>query len=104
MGCGAICGDSTSANTTATAHSINIMHQLLPLLNKTSTLATSNAYQHFIMMYRLDAKKFHFKVKDSLEKDEEISDDVLVRWKLVLYGLDSDLKSYTNCLGLPASD
>lgn len=70
MGCGAICGDSTSANTTATAHSINTMNKILPLLNKTSALANQNAYHHFIRMYRLDAKKFHFKVKDTLDKDE----------------------------------
>ena len=69
MGCGAMCGDSTTANTTATAKSINIMHKILPLLSKTSILASKNAYEQFIKMYRLDAKQFHFKVKDSLEKD-----------------------------------
>lgn len=70
MGCGAICGDQNAANATATTKSINTMHQILPLLNKTSALATKNAYDHFIRMYRLEAKKFHFKVKDILEKDE----------------------------------
>lgn len=26
--------------------------------------------------------------------------DVLLKWKLVLYGLDSDQKKYSDCLGL----
>lgn len=63
MGCGAICGDTLSANSTATAKSINTMHQILPLLHKNSALVSQNIIGSFLKSYHFDAKKYHFKVK-----------------------------------------
>jgi hypothetical protein len=94
MGCGAICGDSASEQPTPITAALHIMRDLLPSLNKTSTLISKQTYLTFIDLYHQDPKRFHLFPKAELTKDESIPDEVLLRWKLVLFGQDSDQKSY----------
>jgi hypothetical protein len=101
MGCGAICGDNNAVeavNKHNNAH--QIMQSLITTLNKTSILATKKSIETFIELYKQNPKKFHLSPKPHLTADEEVSNDILIKWKLVLFGLDSDKKKYSNCLGL----
>lgn len=92
MGCGAICGDSVAEAGSTTVTVIRTMQALLPLLNKTSFLLSKQTYRTFLNMYHQDPKRFHLFPKKHILKDEPFPEEVLLRWKLVLFGLDSDLK------------
>lgn len=76
------------------------MHSLIASLKKTSILATRKSIETFIALYKQNHKKFHLFAKPHLSKEEEVSNDILIKWKLVLFGLDSDQIKYSDCLGL----
>lgn len=100
MGCGAICGDTPDLQTSNFNYSQRIMLQLLPLLNKNSHLAQPNTYRQFLAHYHQDVPSFHLKPQSKLIANEPVSQQVRTKWKLILYGLDSDHADYCNCLGL----
>lgn len=104
MGCGAICGDEGAQSVTSISIAITTMQKLLPQLAKTSSLLTIQTYTTFMDMYTENAKQFHLLPKSPLSKDEQVPEDVLVRWKIVLYGLDNDKQHYAQCLGLQAHE
>jgi len=76
------------------------MQILIPLLNKNSHLAQTSTYHNFIAHYHSDIASFHLKPKPKLAKNELVSLEIRTKWKLILYGLDSDHINYCNCLGL----
>jgi hypothetical protein len=102
MGCGAICGDN---NAVEAGNKLNIarhtMEILVPSLNKGSVLVTKKSIETFIELYKQNPTKFQLSPKPLLSKEEVVPNDVLIKWKLVLFGLDSDQKKYSDCLGLP---
>lgn len=101
MGCGAICGDNNAVQTSNKFNSAqHTMQILIPSLNKGSVLATKKSIETFIDLYRQNPNKYDLSPKPYLTTDEVVPVEVLLKWKLVLYGLDSDQKRYSDCLGL----
>ena len=77
------------------------MEILVPSLKKGSVLVTKKSIETFIELYKQKPTKFQLSPKPYLSKEDLIPNDVLIKWKLVLFGLDSDQKKYSDCLGLP---
>ena len=101
MGCGAICGDNNAVEAVNKQNNVHQnMQSLITNLNKTSILATKKSIETFIELYKQNPKNFHLAPKPHLTTAETVTNDILIKWKLILFGLDSDKKKYCNCLGL----
>jgi hypothetical protein len=100
MGCGAICGDSSTVATSTSRESHRAFQNILPHLNKNSKLAPNQVFEAFVSDYSTNFSSFHLTVPFHLTKDEPISSNVLLKWKMILFRLDAEDKEYCNCLGL----
>jgi hypothetical protein len=80
------------------------MQGLIPLLNKNTKYASSHMVSSFVAEYNNHPNIFHLQAKPYLTKDEPVSSNVLLKWKIILFALDGVHKGYADCLELPQSD
>lgn len=104
MGCGALCGDTTTAETINDRHSKRSYSKALESIIANQPLATSTPYAAFLNNYYQLPDPYHLRSSPQLVSGEEVSEAVMLKWKLVVFGLDKDDTKYCECLGLSNED
>ncbi len=104
MGCGALCGDTSTADTIVDRHSKHSYNQVIEQITANQPLAASPLYANFLHDYHQRPDAYQLRSRPQLVSGEAVSDAVLLKWKLVVFGLDKDDKKYCECLGLSNED
>lgn len=94
MGCGALCGDTATADTLLNRYSQKHYQQMLQQIKQNPELMASPLYATFMNEYRRHPEPYHLHNRPQLVEGETVSDAVLLKWKLVVFGLDKDDKKY----------
>ncbi len=76
---------------------MNLFQQISP--NK--YLYPIKAIASFAREMKLYPHKLNLILTEKLEPKSMVPSGVMEKWKIILFGLDSDLPVYVNCLGYP---
>ena len=88
MGCGAMCGDSAVDSSSATNKSIHISKKILKKIGKLSPLIDKKQFELFMTRYAVDPRLYHLSVKNHISTTDKVGDNILLRWKIILFGTD----------------
>ena len=90
MGCGSICANSTGSSELA-IKSGQLLRILITKIKPNGVLISRLACQRFLKDMDSNSFRYILRGKDVIEKNEHVPPNIMEKWKVILFSLDTDI-------------
>ena len=90
MGCGTICATSSGTNELA-LKSGQLLRILVTKVKPNGVLISREACSRFLKDIEMNSFRYILRGKDKIDKSEPVPPNIMEKWKVVLFSLDTDI-------------